>query len=119
MIFELGADRVELETPAQYPLANETQLVQAKDLSASGITHVESFEVETGKITYVFEDMSDNDYVNVMGWFINTANGMMNKFNLTDDLGVTREVRFTSTRIKFDLNSFRLWYGSFTVETEQ
>ncbi len=119
MILELGASRVELESPAQYPLGNEKQLVQAKDRSASGITHVESFEVETGKITYNFEDMSDSDYVSVMEWFINVANGMMNKFDLTDDLGVKREVRFTSTRIKFDQNSHLLWNGSFTVETEQ
>ena len=119
MIFELDANRLELEAPAEYPLNNETQLIQAKDTSASGIAHVESFEVETGKITYNFKDMSDNDYLSVMGWFVNVADGMMNKFFLTDDLNVTREVRFTTARIKFDKNSFGLWAGSFTVEVEK
>jgi hypothetical protein len=117
MIFELGSLLVELEAPAQYPHDAGTTLIQARDTSASGVPHIESFEVQTDKSTYVFVDMSQSDYVAVLEWFVNTAEGMLNSFDLTDDLGVTTEVRFTSPEIRFKKNSYGLWSGSFTVES--
>ena len=119
MIFQLDTYIVELEAPAQYPYEPSTELIQAKDKSASGITHVESFEVQTDTDIYSFKDTSDGDYQKIMAWFINTANGMMNEFSLTNDHGVTKTVRFTTARIKFTQNSFGLWNGSFTVESIQ
>jgi len=117
MIFQLGLLTVELEQPAQYPLTPSVSLIQAKDMSASGITHVESFEVQNTTTTYNFSDISDNDYQAIMSWFINTANGMMNEFELTDDLGGTTTVRFTTPTISFPLTNFGLRSGSFTVES--
>jgi len=116
MIFTLGATVVTLDSPAQYPLTNNTTLVQAKDKSASGVTHVESFDVRTNLFTYSFADMSDADYIKILEWFINTVDGMLTQFYLTDDLGVTRLVRFTEPQITFVKNSHGLWSGSFTVE---
>lgn len=119
MIFTLDTLIVELDDPAQYPFSPTTELVQARDKSASGITHVESFDVQTDTDTYNFDDMSNEDYQRVMDWFVNTANGMMNEFNLTNDLSVTKTVRFTTSRINFTQNDFGLWRGSFTVESVQ
>lgn len=116
MIFTLGDTVVALSAPSQYPHKEVTELIQGKERSASGITHVESFEVRTGMLTYTFADMSTSDYQLLMGFFINTAEGMLHEFALTDDLGIVRTVRFTSPTLNFSNSSFQLWAGSFTVE---
>lgn len=116
MIFNLDTTTVTLEKPAQYPYNEATRLVQAKERSASGITHVESFQVLTGDYTYNFEDMSPRDYTVLMEFFVNVAEGMLNEFNLTDDLNVTRLVRFASPDLEFSKDSYELWAGSFSVE---
>lgn len=116
MIFEKDGIEVELDTPAQYPYKPNTTLSQAKDKSASGVTHVENFELQTDTFTYTFVDASDNDYQKIMEFFVNEAGGMLNTFNLTDDYGTTREVRFTTSALSFQSSSLGLWKGSFTVE---
>lgn len=116
MIFQLGSLIVELDSPAQYPLTPDIELVQAMEESASGITHVEDFSVQKNTITYNFIDISDADYQAILSWFINVAEGMMNPFSLTDDFGSTSVVRFTTPRISFPKNNFGLRDGSFTVK---
>ena len=117
MEFFLTPDTVTLDDPAQYPLTQDTNLVQAIERSASGISHVEDFDVKVGTITYSFQDMTDADYVKLMDWFVNKAEGMVNIFQLTDDLGNVNQVRFTTPKLKFVTNFLDLWNGSFTVET--
>jgi hypothetical protein len=69
MIFTLGTEVVTLDSPAQYPLQPSYMLVQAKDKSASGITHVESYEVQNNTHIYNFADMSQADYYKILGFF--------------------------------------------------
>jgi len=116
MIFALDGNVKELENPAQYPYTPDIVMVQAKESSASGSIHIEDFGVQTNSYTFVFEDASQEDYETILEWFVNTAQGMMNEFNLTDDLGVTRLVRFTESRLSFSLNQYKLWNGTFRVE---
>ena len=116
MIFSLDGNVKELEKPAQYPYSPDVVMVQAKESSASCAIHVEDFGVQTNSYTFVFENSSQEDYETILEWFVNTAQGMMNAFNLTDDLGVTRLVRFTEPRLAFSLNQYKLWNGSFRVE---
>ena len=116
MEFYLDPDTVTLDDPAQYPSSQDTMLVQARERSASGISQVEDFVVQVGTWTYAFKDMSDADYVLLMDWFINKAEGMLNQFQLTDDLGNVNIVRFTTPRLNFITNFLDLWDGKFTVE---
>jgi len=116
MIFTYGATVVTLDSPAQYPLVNSTMLVQAKDKSASGVTHVESFNVRTNLFNYSFVDISDTDYIKIIEFFLNVVDGMLLEFLLTDDLSVTRTVRFTEPTLNFTKNSYGLWSGNFQVE---
>lgn len=118
MIFERGTSRVELDDPAQYPYPRVYEKSQAKEMSDAGVTHVEDFLVKTNKLTFNFVNTSSEDYEKILNWHIDEANSMMNQFNLTDDLGVTRLVRFTEARIAFVLNANDLWDGSFTVEEQ-
>ncbi len=118
MIFEKDGTTVTLDQPAQYPYAQGLTLVQASEMSASGITHVEDFEVKTGTFVHKFSNTSDADYSKILDWFLNTAEGKMYKFNLTDDLGVTRAVRFTESQLNFTKDYYQLWSGSFTVEEQ-
>lgn len=119
MEFEYGSTIVTLDEPAQFPLGNNVMLSQAKDKSASGVTHVESFEVQTAELTFIFSDMTNDDYLKVLDFFVNEVDGMLNEFYLTDDLGVRRQVRFTTPTLNFDLTSqgeTLQWSGQFTVE---
>jgi hypothetical protein len=103
---------------AQYPNPKDTELIQAKERSASGITYTEDFSVEINTTTYNFIDMELLDYIALMEFFVNTVVGMMNQFTLTDDKGDSYTVRFTQSKLPFSETSFELWAGSFTVETQ-
>ena len=116
MIFQLDTTIMTLDHPAQYPLTSNTKLIQTKDRSASGITHVEDFEVTTNEYKYNFVNMGDIDYSKLLDWFLNITNGMMLEFLLTDDLGTQRLVRFLEPTLNFTKDSFQLWSGSFSVE---
>ncbi len=116
MIFNRNLKIVTLESKAEYPYVKNFEIVQAKDKSASGVVHVESFNVQTNTLTFNFRNIVENDYQLILDFFINDAEGMLNVFNLTDDLGVTRTVRFTSHVLNFQLTSYNRWSGSFTVE---
>lgn len=119
MIFDLDANHMELASPAQYPQNQNTKLVQAKERTATGVTHVEDFSVRIGTYTYNFVDMSQDDYVLLMDWFVNISEGMVNSFYLTDDFGIERLVRFTTATLSFTNTSYIHWNGSFTVEVVQ
>jgi hypothetical protein len=116
MIFTRGLETITLASPAQYPAGYDYSIVQAKDKSASGVTHVESFVVRTNLANYSFVDMSEADYLALLTWFLDIADGMINDFQLTDDLGRTATVRFTEPRLHFEATSYGLWAGSFQVE---
>jgi hypothetical protein len=116
MILQFEATTVTLDDPAQYPYKQSKRLVQVKETSASGVTHVENFLIKDNRYRFVFQDMSTADYEALLGFFLDTVKGMANEFTLTDDLGVAHTVRFTSTKLDFSLTSYGLWAGSFEVE---
>jgi len=116
MIFEYSGTVVTLDDPAQYPQAENTELVQAKERSASGVTQAEDFSVKIGTFTYNFVNMSRADYTALIEFFVNTVTGMLHEFLLTDDLSVQRTVRFTTSQLSFSNTSNDLWNGNFTVE---
>ncbi len=116
MIFEKDTLRFEMLTPAQYPMSHNTELVQARDKSSSGIVHIEDFEVMTNTITFNFVNLLNSDYNDLMNWFLNVSVGMLNTFHLTDDLTIRRLVRFTTPTLAFSKDSYNHYNGSFTVE---
>jgi len=116
MKFIKGAVQVELSCPAQFPQSENVKLVQAKDYSSSGIKHSEDFSVKSGTENFVFSDMPTDDYLKLLEFFVNEANGMMEEFELVDDLGVSRMGTFADPEINFRNTSYDLWAGSFTFE---
>ena len=119
MEFIKGAVHVEFSCPAQFPQDENTKLIQAKDYSGSGIKHTEDFSVKTGLQTFVFVDFPGEDYLKLLEFFINEANGMMEEFTLIDDLGVSRVGTFTEPEIKFRNTSYDMWSGSFSFEQSE
>lgn len=104
---------------AQYPAKHDTELIQVKERSASGVVYTEDFNVSIGSTTYNFLDMSTEDYVTLMEFFLNEVNGMMEEFRLEDDRGVTSLVKFTTPKLPFTETYLGLWAGYFTVENIQ
>jgi hypothetical protein len=116
MKFKLGTITAELICGAQFSYPQSVSIVQAKERTATGIVHTESFHVKLGEYVYTFKDMGDADYAVLMDWFVNVVDAMFKSFYLTDDLGITRHVRFTVPRLSFEQTDFGLWTGDFTVE---
>ena len=119
MKFELNGVITELDSPSQYPQTEDKERIQVSERSATGITHVEDYKLVLNYDKYVFKDMRQADYVKLMGFFINDAKCKMNKFKLTNDLGVSKVVRFISSRLSFTNTSLTLWEGEFSVEEEK
>ena len=118
MFFRLGVDSLEVKTPISYPYPKRTELVQAKERSASGLTHIESFDVKTTTRTYSYEDLPTAEFQALVDWFENVANGMEHVFEVTDDLGEQFNARFSSPILNFNLTSHDLWGGSFSLEIQ-
>ncbi len=104
---------------AQYPSNPNRELAQVREKSGSGIVYIEDFNVQTNTNTYVFGDMSQENYEKLMEFFINTVSGMVKTFTLTDDQGNFSDVNFVTPQIPFQNTSFLLWAGKFTVEAKK
>ena len=116
MKFILGVNTIEFSIPATYPYGRSTELVQVKDKTASGVVHVEDFSVVTNELKVSFKDLPEADYLALLDWHVNIAQGMLYPFDMTDDLGDTYHVRFLSSEISGNLTAFELWDVSFIVE---
>ncbi len=101
---------------SQYPVALNTEIIQVKEKSASGIIYREDFSVRTDTVTYTFKDMQTLDYQNLLNFFLDIVNGTMETFMLTDDSGFVMYCNFTSPKLNFTKSSYELWNGTFTVE---
>ena len=99
MRFYLDNQELVFSVPASLPYSNRTKLVQVKDYSASGITHVEDFEVVSGSLNITFQELPQNDYTALLDWHVNVAEGMKNVFGMEDDLGQIFNVRFMAPEI--------------------
>jgi hypothetical protein len=98
-------------------------MVQVKDYSASGVAHVEDFEVTQGSLSVVFENMPETDYIALLDWHVNIAEGMMHAFEMTDDMGDVYMVRFITAEITGEntgigANGVPFYNVSFELELE-
>ena len=121
MKFELDGETWDSVFPASLPYNLEQELIQVSDKSASGITHVESFNVKTDRISVSFVDMEHPVYESLVNWFVSVSNGMEKEFTVTDDLGKVYDARFTSGKLNFKnigvgQNGNQLWTGNFILE---
>jgi len=118
MILEYNGNAVTITTKYDYPHTREIEKVQAVERSGAGLTHVEDYNVLTNRYTYKYFEIPTAEYELLFNFFNDHARGMYNVFNLTDDFGVQRAVRFVQPRLKFALVFNGLWSGSFTVEAQ-
>lgn len=116
MILTLGSVIADIGY-AQYPQDPNTELVQASDRSATGVLYVEDFSLQINSTTYRFVDMGESEYIALMEFFVNDAQGKLNPFTLTDDSGQTGNVRFLESMLSFSNSAYKLWNGSFSVES--
>ena len=116
MKFIIGIEQIEFSVPASYPYERRSELIQTSDKTASGITHVEDFSVQTNELGVNFEDMPEADYLLLLDWHVNKAEGMLNLFTMVDDLGDSYLVRFISSELKGRLNQSNRYSVSFWVE---
>jgi hypothetical protein len=123
MKFIYEGTELEFSVPASLPYRNRTKLVQVKDYSASGVTHVEDFEVQAGSFDVTFQEMPHADYVALLDWHVNIAVGMLNSFTFVDDLGEVYNVRFLSPELSGEMtgtgvDNKPLYNISFELELE-
>jgi len=116
MKLTIGGYSLTLQNPAQYPHRQDHEMIQVKETSATGTAHIEEFNILKSTYVYFFEDMPDDDYLDLLDFFISNARGQVNEFTLEDDIGFAKLVRFTQPRLNFTTNHYNLWTGSFEVE---
>jgi len=120
MKFVMGIQEFETSIPASFPYSKRSKRIQVKDKSASGISYVEDFSVEENVLSIQFSDLPNLDYVGLLNWHVNIAEGMLYKFDMIDDLGDLYHVRFVSPELKGTMighvDDGPLWSLSFSLE---
>jgi hypothetical protein len=120
MKFVMGVREFETSVPASFPYHKNTKQIQVRDKSASGISYVEDFSVEEKGLSVLFENLPNADYVGLLDWHVNIAEGMLYEFDMVDDLGESYHVRFSSPELKGTIvghvDSGPLWALSFGLE---
>ena len=116
MKFDYRGYVVELSVPSSYPVNDNPEVVQAKERSAAGIPHVESFGLNLERRTYMLIDLPDSDYKLLRDFFTDQVKGAENEFILTDDAGNVSTVSFLVNSLSFQNVDFNAWTGTFTVE---
>lgn len=104
---------------SQYPYTTNTEIVQVKERSASGVPHTEDYSVVMDTMKFSFVDMPTAEFVLLSDFYLNTVRGMTTEFTLQDDKENTYTVNFASSSLAFNETSHELWSGSFTVEVAQ
>jgi hypothetical protein len=121
MKFVYGSDVFEPTVKHSYPYPELIKLVQVKDTTASGTTHVETFDVVITGRTLKFEEMPHDDYQGLIDWFLNIVDGMGEVFEFYDDAGDFYNVRFASEKISFSMigasvDDEPVWAGTVALE---
>jgi hypothetical protein len=101
---------------AEYPYEPKTEMVVAEERTASGVRHVEHYNVEIGTMTFNFKLMPDDIYRKLVDWFLNVAVGPLHEFELINDFGDSFMVKFSDKTIEFRNVDYNIWSGKFTVE---
>lgn len=106
---------------AQNPASQSKEMIQAIMRTASGVKQVDNFQFLLEVYTYNFRGMTDQQYEDLLGFFINTVTGASKEFTLTDDLENAETVTFTESRLDFSrentgADNSGMWAGSFSVE---
>ena len=116
MKFEVGSEVLQFEAGGDYPAKRKQELLQAKDRSAAGDLQIENLGIKIKTRVIVFNLMSKADYVALVDWFLNVAQGGSLPFIFTDEYGDAGEVRIMDSIIDFDENSLEAYSGSITLE---
>jgi len=116
MKFESGASTLQFEAAADYPASRPVALFQVQDRTAAGVLQVEDLGVNVSKRTLAFNLMPKVDYLALIDWFLNVANGGMVSFDFTDERGVVGEVVILDSVIDFPETSFEVYSGRLQLE---
>lgn len=102
--------------PAQYPAGRPVELMQVRDRTAGGTSHVETYSTPMRTRSLNFQLMPESDYLGILDWFVNVALGMANTFNFEDERGDVFLVRFNNRKLDLKETKFNRFAG--TVELE-
>lgn len=116
MKFTRGTDTLIFESPAQYPASRPVSKAQIIDRLASGVTDVESLGPDISERILEFSEMSKTDYDALRTWYLDIADGAINKFYFEDERGSVGEVIITSFTFALDETDYELFEGSITLE---
>lgn len=114
--FVSGAVSVEFEVSISYPARRPIQKMQNLDRTAAGSLRVESYGVTVKTFPLNFVDITENDYLDLVDFFDNTANGALNFFIYHDENGVTWNVRFTMDTLDFSQTAINRYSGTVDLE---
>lgn len=118
MKFVSGINTLEFGRGGNYSAPRPVEIVQAKERSASGIPHVESFGVLLQSRTINFDSIPLEEYVELLNWFVNVANGQENNFYFFDERNDMFVVSFSASTLNLPETSYRRFSGAVVLEIE-
>lgn len=116
MKFYTAESELVFENPAQYPAQRPVELMQVRERSAAGTSHVETYSSPIPRRALMWNSMGQQDYINVLDWFLNIAQGMQNPFWFEDERGDVFYVRFEDRTINLKEVTFERYTGSLNLE---
>lgn len=116
MRFYSGLQELIFEDNAQYPAKNVKEKIQSTERSAAGTLHVESFGISTNRRELAFDLMSRADYMALLDWFDNVADGAKNAFFFEDEELNVAEVRIITNAYDFQEDTYQSYSGKMTLE---
>ena len=113
-------DETSITLPGPVPGSGVRQIKrQAAGRTASGEVYVYDKGVQTFAVTLGFESLSDSEKDDLVEFFHDAANGMMNPFTYTDSAGNTFTARFASPEIALRKVAQNVWDASFDLELNE
>lgn len=116
MRFYTDTEEYVFKDNSQYPAHRPVTMMQVKDKSAGGVTHIETYALPVPLRILTFALMGHEDYQGSYNWFMNVANGMANIFNFEDERGAIFTVRFNSPTFSLREISYLRYAGSLPLE---
>ncbi len=116
MKFYLDPHTLQFEAGGDYPATRTNRIFQVQDRTAAGTVQVETLGVTVRSRRIVFNLMSKTDYLALVDWFLNVANGGENVFEFTDEYGYVGDVRIMDSMLDFAETSLERYAGTINLE---
>lgn len=116
MRFDVGGQSLQFEVGGSYPSTAPTKIFSAQDRTAAGTLQYEALGITLRTRAIEFINMPVVDYLALLDWFENVAEGGKNEFQFTDEYGAVGDVVITDDEINLRETQLGRYSGRLNLE---